>query len=73
MAEPILALRNLSHAFGGLKAVDDVSLELPHDGLYALIGPIGAGKTTLFALMSGFLAPDSGRVFFGDGVFKEMS
>ncbi|MES3001216.1 MAG: ABC transporter ATP-binding protein [Pseudomonadota bacterium] len=64
MAETILALRNLSCAFGGLKAVDDVSLEVPQGGVRALIGPNGAGKTTLFALMSGFLRPDSGKVIF---------
>jgi branched-chain amino acid transport system ATP-binding protein len=64
MPEPILALRNLSRAFGGLKAVDDVSMEVPQAGLCALIGPNGAGKTTLFALMSGFLRPDSGNVIF---------
>jgi branched-chain amino acid transport system ATP-binding protein len=64
MAEPMLSLRKLSRAFGGLKAVDDVSLDLPQYSLSALIGPNGAGKTTLFALMSGFLEPDSGSVLF---------
>src|SRR6478752_7509790 len=64
MAEPMLSLHKLSHAFGGLKAVDDVSLELPQYCLGALIGPNGAGKTTLFALMSGFLKPDSGSVLY---------
>ena len=60
----MLSLHKLSHAFGGLKAVDDVSLELPQYCLGALIGPNGAGKTTLFALMSGFLKPDSGSVLY---------
>ena len=64
MAEPMLSLCHVSRAFGGLKAVDDVSLDLPQDSLSALIGPNGAGKTTLFALMSGFLKPDAGRVLF---------
>ena len=64
MAEPMLSLCHVSRAFGGLKAVDDVSLDLPQDSLSALIGPNGAGKTTLFALMSGFLQPDAGRVLF---------
>ena len=64
MAEPMLQLRNVSRAFGGLKAVNDVSLDLPQYSLSALIGPNGAGKTTLFALMSGFIRPDSGGVRF---------
>ncbi|MBX3600168.1 MAG: ABC transporter ATP-binding protein [Rubrivivax sp.] len=65
MAEsPLLALRGLSIAFGGLRAVQDVSLDVRAGTLSALIGPNGAGKTTLFALMSGFLKPDAGQVLF---------
>lgn len=63
MAE-LLRLEGLSRAFGGLRAVQDVSLSVPAGTLTALIGPNGAGKTTLFALMSGFLKPDTGRVVF---------
>jgi branched-chain amino acid transport system ATP-binding protein len=63
MAE-LLRLQHLSRAFGGLRAVQDVSLDVPEGTLTALIGPNGAGKTTLFALMSGFLKPDAGRVLF---------
>jgi branched-chain amino acid transport system ATP-binding protein len=64
VAEPLLSLRGVSVAFGGLRAVQDVSLAVAAASLTALIGPNGAGKTTLFALMSGFLRPDSGRVIF---------
>lgn len=68
MAErALLDLQGVSIAFGGLRAVQDVSLTVRPGTLTALIGPNGAGKTTLFALMSGFLVPDSGRVVF-DGV-----
>lgn len=63
-APPLLRLTGISKAFGGLKAVQDVSLTVQAGTLTALIGPNGAGKTTLFALMSGFLAPDSGQVHF---------
>jgi branched-chain amino acid transport system ATP-binding protein len=59
-----LSLSGVSIAFGGLRAVQDVSLELRRGTLSALIGPNGAGKTTLFALMSGFLQPDAGSVRF---------
>ena len=60
----LLQLQGLRIAFGGLKAVQDVSFSVPAGSLCALIGPNGAGKTTLFALMSGFLQPDGGRVVF---------
>jgi branched-chain amino acid transport system ATP-binding protein len=60
----LLQVQNVSRAFGGLRAVQNVSLEVPAGSLTALIGPNGAGKTTLFALMSGFLQPDSGHILF---------
>jgi branched-chain amino acid transport system ATP-binding protein len=64
VAEPLLRTEHLSRAFGGLRAVQDVSLALAEGSLSALIGPNGAGKTTVFALMSGFLKSDAGRVHF---------
>ena len=60
----LLEVQGVSRAFGGLKAVQNVSLQVPQGSLTALIGPNGAGKTTLFALLSGFLTPDTGRVIF---------
>ena len=60
----LLRIEHVSRAFGGLRAVQDVSLTVQAGTLTALIGPNGAGKTTLFALMSGFLKPDAGRVVF---------
>ena len=64
MAEPLLALDGVSIAFGGLRAVQQVTLAVQPGMLGALIGPNGAGKTTLFALVSGFLVPDAGCVRF---------
>ena len=60
----MLEVHNLSIAFGGLKAVDDVSMTVPEGGLVSLIGPNGAGKTTCFALITGFHQPNAGRVSF---------
>ena len=64
MAEPLLRAQGLSVAFGGVRAVQNVSLNVPAGSLSALIGPNGAGKTTLFALLSGFVKPDAGSVQF---------
>jgi ABC-type uncharacterized transport system ATPase subunit len=47
---PALAIKDISIAFGGLKAVSDFSMDLPAGGLYGLIGPNGAGKTTRAAV-----------------------
>ncbi len=59
----VLETRNLSKAFGGLVATDDVSFRLPAGARHALIGPNGAGKTTLVNLLTGVLQPTSGRIF----------
>jgi branched-chain amino acid transport system ATP-binding protein len=61
-AVPLLAAENLSRSFGGLRAVDEVSLSLERGLLHAVIGTNGAGKSTLINLLSGELAASSGRV-----------
>jgi branched-chain amino acid transport system ATP-binding protein len=58
----VLEARDLSIAFGGLKAVSKFSLSLPVNGLCGLIGPNGAGKTTVFNLLTGVYQPDSGEI-----------
>ena len=64
MTEPALRTENLTKRYGGLTAVDNLSLSVPGGRLHAIIGPNGAGKTTFFNLVSGLLAADGGRVFF---------
>ena len=64
MTEPVLRIKGLTKAFGGLVAVDRVDYELPGGDLRAIIGPNGAGKTTLFNLISGMLAADTGSIAF---------
>ena len=62
---PVLAVRRLAKAFGGVHAVRDVSLQVHAGEMLALIGPNGAGKTTTFNLISGQIAPDAGDVRLG--------
>jgi branched-chain amino acid transport system permease protein len=61
----LLQLDGVSRAFGGLKAVDEVSLSVKAGSIHGVIGPNGAGKTTLFNVVNGFLAADSGTIKFG--------
>jgi branched-chain amino acid transport system ATP-binding protein len=59
---PVLLVEHLAKAYGGVRAVDDVSFSVETGALVALIGPNGAGKTTTFNIINGQIAPDSGRV-----------
>jgi ABC-type branched-subunit amino acid transport system ATPase component/ABC-type branched-subunit amino acid transport system permease subunit len=65
--EPILSIKNASIAFGGLKAVNEVSFDVQEGTITALIGPNGAGKTTLFNAISRQQGLSGGRITF-DGV-----
>ncbi len=62
--EVILEARGLSRAFGGVKAVDEVSFELNKNEVLGVIGPNGSGKTTLVNLLTGFVKPNSGKIFY---------
>ncbi len=60
----MLEIRNLYKRFGGIHAVEDVSLTIAQGSITGLIGPNGASKTTLFNVIAGHYAPDSGSVRF---------
>lgn len=62
--ETILRVENLSKSFGGVRATKDISLELNSGEILGIIGPNGSGKTTLINLITGFVKPDNGNVFF---------
>jgi branched-chain amino acid transport system ATP-binding protein len=74
MSEAILSAHGISKSFGGLQAVNDVSLEVQQGSIHAVIGPNGAGKTTFFNTLSGFYFPDAGRVIFrGQDVTRDLN
>ena len=62
----VLKVENITMQFGGVVAVDNVSLEVPKGKIIALIGPNGAGKTTAFNVVTGVYAPTNGVVYFKD-------
>ena len=63
---PLLEVKDLSRAFGGLQALSRVSFEIGPGEIVGVIGPNGAGKTTLFSVLSGFLNPSHGEIRFMD-------
>jgi branched-chain amino acid transport system ATP-binding protein len=60
----VLAVRSLSKAFGGVRAVSGVSFEIARGEFLAMIGPNGAGKSTCFNMINGQLKPDAGAILF---------
>lgn len=62
----ILRTDGVTKCFGGLTAVNNVSLEVNEGEIIGIIGPNGAGKTTFLNCISGFYAPTSGKIYFKD-------
>lgn len=62
----LLRLENVTKRFGGLVAVDTMSLVIEPGEILGIVGPNGSGKTTLFNVINGVFYPDQGRVFFED-------
>ena len=58
----LLAVRNLSKAFGGVHAIEGVSLQIRRGAVHSIIGPNGAGKTSLINMLSGVYRPDAGSI-----------
>jgi branched-chain amino acid transport system ATP-binding protein len=62
--EVLLAVEGVSLAFGGVKAINDVSFDIHKGEIRAIIGPNGAGKTSMLNVINGFYHPDAGRITF---------
>src|SRR6266536_5065647 len=64
-AAPLLAARNVSKLFPGVRALDGVDFTLRHGEVHALMGENGAGKSTLIKLLTGVYQPDDGEILLG--------
>src|ERR1700741_393677 len=64
-AEPFLSIRNLIKEFDGVRAVNDVSVEINKGEIFALLGSSGCGKSTLLRMLAGFETPTSGQITLG--------
>ena len=67
----ILETKNLFKQFGGLMAVNDISMQIEEAAVFGIIGPNGAGKTTFFNLITSSLKPSAGEIlFYGQDIHK---
>jgi len=66
-ADTVVAVQSLSRRFGAAPAVDDVSFSVKRGAIFGLVGPDGAGKTTIMRMLAGVMKPDGGRITV-DGV-----
>ena len=69
----LLRTEGLTRHFGGVAAAEDVALTIEPGEILGLIGPNGSGKTTVLNMLSGFLAPDRGRVWLGHEEVTRLS
>src|SRR5947209_9552477 len=70
--ETILAVENVSLAFGGVKAITDISFDIRKGEIRAIIGPNGAGKTSMLSVINGFYWPQHGRIMFKGATRSKM-
>ena len=63
-AMPLLELKQLRKDYGGLRALNDVTLDVPEGAIIGLIGPNGSGKSTLIDLVAGGIVPTAGQIIF---------
>jgi ABC-type sugar transport system ATPase subunit len=73
MSEYLLQMNHISKTFPGVKALDDVKLEVKRGEVHALIGENGAGKSTLIKILAGIYQPDPGAEFYFEGKKAEIN
>jgi len=73
VSDQILEVNNITKRFGGLVAVNDVTLSIKKGSVIGLVGPNGSGKTTLFNVISGVYRPEVGEIYFDDKRIDNLS
>ena len=68
----ILSVENVSLAFGGVKALSDVSFDVKEHEIRAIIGPNGAGKSSMLNVLNGVYHPQTGKIRFKEKTFSGM-
>ena len=71
--KPLLAVKEVSKHFGGIVAVDKVSIDVYPGEVLAIVGDNGAGKSTLIKMISGVYNPDNGNIFFNDNEITKLN
>ena len=73
IGDVVLDVRNISLAFGGVKALSDISFDVRQHEIRAIIGPNGAGKSSMLNCINGVYMPQQGEITFRDRTFKHMN
>ena len=72
-ASPLLSMRAISKAFGGIPALSAATLDVAVGEVHALIGQNGAGKSTMIKILTGYVARDAGEIVFDGAAFEASS
>ncbi len=70
---PLLEIKDLSISFGGIMALNGISLQVPKEKIITVIGPNGSGKTTLFNCLTGIYRPDMGEILYNGETLLRLS
>ena len=65
MSNPIFKAENVSKAYAGHVAIENINIEVPEGSIFGLLGPNGAGKTTFIRIINQITGPDTGKLWFG--------
>jgi len=64
MIEPVLVAEGVSKSFGAVTAAENINVSMPKGAIWSLIGSNGAGKTTFVNMVTGYIKPDRGKIYF---------